>query len=147
MSFISSNEPALNIFVVLIIRYKTSAKIGWENKKVPLRGIYTGKVFILKPLSTVTSNRQHYTYIGHLGWRNTNRNDPIYVTSSKVVMAGTVLSIVCHCCQRFWNKNFASVNESLRLTCICSEESFGEVNKAKLLKSNASPISKLDCQF
>ncbi len=43
----------------------------------------------------VTCNSHYCTYLGHLGWHDTNRNNPICAMSPKVSKASTVTRLLC----------------------------------------------------
>jgi hypothetical protein len=55
----------------------------------------------------------HLTCLGHLGWCDINRNDPISFAMPKVAKASTMVAVTCCCHQRYHLKYNANVNYPL----------------------------------
>ncbi len=69
-------------------------------------GSFTLAKFVGKTISDSSTN---CTCLGHLGWCDTNRNDPICVAPSKVAKASTVVLLS----PKILPINFANVNKAL----------------------------------
>ncbi len=62
-----------------------------------LSHVSIGDAFKAKTPATMTGNNYYCICHSHPGRRNTNRKDPICVTSSMVAKAGTVVTVACRC--------------------------------------------------
>jgi len=121
ISFNRSNFLLLSYFIDTYLR-SLKLYFHWGS----LSCVSIGNILRQNEMAVIVTCDSHYcTCLGHLGWRNTNRNYPYCVPSPKVAKESTVTWLSCvtvtdgvasKCCQSKWSIR-ATVTATQNCTC------------------------------